>query len=357
MGRWLDPRNWRDYADLGWLADQVEALPDCQSGVDTKELPPDCSERAATPDVLLEKLRQWDLGELVIPHGTTWGSYTPLASTLDKQLSRTYYDRERQPVVELMSGHGNSEEYRAWRSLERDEGGQPVCPEPTPDYLPCCWRAGEIMRERCGDLPQEECEARVEEARRLVLEANISPELVFPDAPPEDWLDCGQCRDCFKPSFGYRPGTSLQYGLALSNFEELDDQGRPLRFRYGFLASSDNHSARPGTGYKQVDRHGIDGHRGCGLAAGRRPRRGGSQRRGSTAAAAGSARTRRWARPGAHRELLVPGRPGRPSFGGPQAGRDLRRAPASRGVRHQRSAHPALVRSRQRPRRAAADGK
>jgi hypothetical protein len=255
MGRWLDPLNWRFYSDLAWLADRVEALPVCESGVDTRELPPDCSERAPTPDVLLEKLRQWDLGELVIPHGTTWGSYTPMGSALDKQLSRAYYDRERQPVIELMSGHGNSEEYRPWRSIERDEGGEPVCPEPTPDYLPCCWRAGEIMRERCGDLPPEECEARVEEAKRLVLEADIGLEGVFPDASPEDWLDCGQCRDCFKPSFGYRAGGSVQYGLALSNFEERDDQGRPLRFRYGFLASSDNHTGRPGTGYKQVDRH------------------------------------------------------------------------------------------------------
>ena len=88
MGRGWIPSNWRFYADLAWLADRVESLPICESGVDTRELPPDCSERAPTPDVLLEKLRQWGLGALVIPHGTTWGSYTPLASTLDKQLSR-----------------------------------------------------------------------------------------------------------------------------------------------------------------------------------------------------------------------------------------------------------------------------
>jgi len=255
MGRWLDPLNWRFYSDLAWLADRVEAMPICEAGVDTRELPDDCSERAPTPDVLLEKLGQWNLDALVIPHGTTWGSYTPMGSTLDKQLSRAFYDRERQPVIELMSGHGNSEEYRETRAIERVEAGEPVCPEPTPDYLPCCWRAGEMMHERCGDLPEQECQARVEEAKRLVLAADISLERVFPDASPEEWLDCGQCRDCFKPSFGYRPGSSVQYGLALTNFEEQDDQGRPLRFRYGFLGSSDNHTGRPGTGYKQVDRH------------------------------------------------------------------------------------------------------
>jgi hypothetical protein len=205
--------------------------------------------------VLLEKLQQWDLGALVIPHGTTWGSDTPPTSTLDKQLNRADYDAEREPVIEVMSGHGNSEEYRPWRAFERDAAGEPVCPAPTRGYLPCCWRAGEIMRERCGDLPEAECEQRVEEAKRLVFEAHVAPHLVFPDSRTEDWLDCGQCRDCFKPSYGYRPGSSVQYGLALSNFKELDNLGRPLRFRYGFVASSDNHSARPGTGYKQVDRH------------------------------------------------------------------------------------------------------
>ena len=36
--------------------------------------------------------------------------------------------------------------------------GAPVCAPPSPDYLPCCWRTGEIMRERCGDLPEQEWE-------------------------------------------------------------------------------------------------------------------------------------------------------------------------------------------------------
>jgi hypothetical protein len=113
------------------------------------------------------------------------------------------------------------------------------------------------MRSRCGDLSETECDKRVAEAKRLVMQAHVAPHLVFPDTEAEDWLDCGQCRDCFKPSFGYRPRSSVQYGMALSNFSERGADGRPLRFRYGFISSSDNHSARPGTGYKQVDRHGM----------------------------------------------------------------------------------------------------
>jgi hypothetical protein len=94
----------------------------------------------------------------------------------------------------------------------------------------------------------------VEEAKRLALEANVSPHLIFPDTRGEDWLDCGQCRDCFKPSLGYRPRESVQYTMSLSNFDEPEADGAPLRFRYGFVASSDNHTARPGTGYKQYER-------------------------------------------------------------------------------------------------------
>jgi hypothetical protein len=43
----------------------------------------------------------------------------------------------------------------------------------------------------------------------------------------------------------------VQYGLAITNFDN-PDQWR--RFRWGFIGSSDNHRARPGTGYKPYDR-------------------------------------------------------------------------------------------------------
>jgi hypothetical protein len=43
----------------------------------------------------------------------------------------------------------------------------------------------------------------------------------------------------------------VQYIAALRNFDAPD---APARFRFGFIASSDNHKARPGTGYKEIDR-------------------------------------------------------------------------------------------------------
>jgi hypothetical protein len=116
---------------------------------------------------------------------------------MDKALTREQHDLERQRLIEIHSGHGNSEEYRSWREFGVADDGSKVCQEPTADYLPCCWRAGEIMRERCGDLAPSECDARVEEAKRLALEAGVSAHLIFPDTRGEDWLDCGQCRDCF----------------------------------------------------------------------------------------------------------------------------------------------------------------
>jgi hypothetical protein len=72
-----------------------------------------------------------------------------------------------------------------------------------------------------------------------------------PGARVEEWLDAGQCRDCYLPAFNYRPAGSVQYALALRDTSEPE---RPKRFRFGMLASSDVHSARPGNGYKEFAR-------------------------------------------------------------------------------------------------------
>jgi len=138
-----------------------------------------------------------------------------------------------------------------------DEDGTALCPEPTPDYLPTCWRAGEIIRERCtaDDESAEECEQRAATARAHAAAAGVSAFKTVPGTRPADWLDSGQCRDCMEPAFNYRPASSAQYIAALGQFDEEGDE--PRRFRLGFIASSDNHFARPGTGYKEVHRRGM----------------------------------------------------------------------------------------------------
>jgi len=251
--RWFDLPNFLRYGEYVDYAQAILAEPICDDAVPFAERGA-CMEVAETPAALHGKLDEWGGEVLEIPHGTAWGVYTPATTSIARHLDPAHFDPARQPLVELMSGHGSSEEYRRWVEWEVAADGERICPEPTADYLPCCWQAGEIMRARCGDLPADECERRVELARQYATEAFTRPVRVFPDAAPEEWLDCGQCRDCFKPAYGYRPKESIQYALALSRDDARAADGRPLRFRYGFVGSSDEHSARPGVGYKAVDR-------------------------------------------------------------------------------------------------------
>jgi len=230
------------------------AVSDCPAGVPVRELPLDCREIAPTPGDLFEKLDDWGHETLVIPHGTSWGFYTPLGSSWDKQLTSKQHDPIRQSIVEVFSGHGNSEEFRPYREVLLADDGSATCPEPNENYLPSCWRAGEIIEQRClaeGESSGE-CAARAAEARQHFVDAPFNGGAgAIPATQVADWQDAGQCRDCFQPAFNYRPKSSVQYMMALGR---EDDAGEPQRFRFGFIAASDNHSARPGTGYKEVAR-------------------------------------------------------------------------------------------------------
>ncbi len=252
-----------EYADVLSFMTSLASTPDCARDVSSPDLPVDCRESAPTPAELFRKLDEWGLETMVIPHGLAWGIHAPPGARLEVQLTEAFHDPDKQRLVEIMSGHGNSEEFRAFAEHQTAPDGSRVCPPTTPDYEPCCRRAGAIMRQRCGDLPPEECDRRVLLAQQLALAGGVGPDLVFFDSNAEDWLDCDQCRDCFKPAMTLRPKMSAQYGAAISNLDEPEADGRPRRYRWGFIASTDNHTARPGTGYKQYDRtvmtdsHGI----------------------------------------------------------------------------------------------------
>jgi hypothetical protein len=250
-GLWDRKRGGLDFA--AYQAELMDVR-DCPRGVPVRELPDDCRESAATPGELFAKLDDWGFDSLVIPHGTTWGFYTPMGSSWDKQLTPENHDPDRQKLIEVFSGHGNSEEYRPFEEIVFDENGEPSCREPHDGYLPSCWRAGEIIEERClaEGLEADECAERAARARQLYVEApNNGGQNVVPASTVADWQDAGQCRDCFQPAFNYRPKSSVQYIMALGR---EDGQGGPFRFDFGFIAASDNHSARPGTGYKEVSR-------------------------------------------------------------------------------------------------------
>lgn len=256
LNRWVPFLDWRhrqDYFDFQHYLHETRAVPECDPDTPSNELPRECFEAATTPGELVDRLDSQGLDYLLIPHGTSWGFYTPPGTTFDKQLEEDQHP-ERQTLIEVMSGHGNSEEFRDWREVTLSEDGQTgACPPPSPNYEPACWRAGEIIRARCVASGQSAaaCEARATETRQRAANLGVAYHLLIDGETPEEWLESGQCTDCFVPPFAHRPRTSVQYGLAITNF---DDPNQWRRFRWGFIGSSDNHRARPGTGYKPFDR-------------------------------------------------------------------------------------------------------
>jgi hypothetical protein len=250
--RWLDPLNFKRYSDLGWLLDTVRNIPFCEEGINSLDLPLDCYEYARTPRQLFSKLDEWESDSIVIPHGQTWGFHVPIGSSWTNRLNDEGHDSNKQILLEVMSGHGNSEEFRDIFSANFLQDGTLSCPEPKDSFVPCCWQAGEMQKKRCNGLSEAECAARVGLAKKNTLAGGPYSNMVFPEAAPEEWLNCDQCTDCFKPAFNYRPKQSAQYALAISNFDA--DGENPQRYNFGFIASTDDHTARPGTGYKQYER-------------------------------------------------------------------------------------------------------
>jgi hypothetical protein len=224
----------------------------CPDGVPVRDLPANCLESAPTPEVLFEKLDDWGYDSIVIPHGTAWGLYTPAGSDWRKQLPG--HDPKRQTLVEIYSGHGNSEQLPTWRPVDVAADGSLSCPPPKDGYPPSCWHAGTLVEAQCKETGQsdDECKRRAATARANYVAANQAGWLTLPGYEASDWLNAGQAPlNMFQATFNYRPRGSAQYMLALRDFT---DPLNPKRFDFGFIGSSDNHTARPGTGYKELRR-------------------------------------------------------------------------------------------------------
>ena len=175
---WRTPSAPAPYAEMVDRFGQIAAVPACAEGARVRELPPDCLESTATPGELFAKLDDWGVSSLVIPHGLAWGIHAPPGGGPPHPAP----PRAARPGARAPDrGDVGPRQRRGVPRRETDVGAPESCPAPTPGFLPCCWRAGELMRERCGALAPSECDARVAEARRLAFEAGAQAHRVIPD--------------------------------------------------------------------------------------------------------------------------------------------------------------------------------
>ncbi len=236
-------------ADLGRYMRESRETPACADDTPSSELPVDCREVALTPRALYRKLDEWGFDSMVIPHGLAWGTTNPLGADFRDQMAQ--YEQRYQNLLEMYSGHGNSEVFEDFQRIAETDTGERYCPQATARFTPCCQQAGVIAQARCGDPASVECAEQVEQAVRDFLEqGDPAGRALFADATLDDWAGCGQLRNTFQPSSLYVPRMSAQYNLALG----FDGGGEPKRARFGLIGSSDGHQARPGSSYKESNR-------------------------------------------------------------------------------------------------------
>ena len=240
-----------DWANFHRYTRDVLTVPDCPAGVPVRELPSDCRESAPDPPTLFAKLADWGFPALVIPHGLAWGTTNPRHADLAVQLE--LHDPRWQPLLEVYSGHGNSEIFRDFERPRRGDDGRWSCPEGGEDVELCCERAATLARARCEDPASAACEERVEAARQRSIDPlGFAPPFdAVPGTTAADWGECGQLQRSFLPAFDYRPRQSAQYALALGS---VAGRASDARLRWGFIGSSDSHRSRAGTGYREVAR-------------------------------------------------------------------------------------------------------
>jgi len=239
------------YRKYNQFVEHVANIPLCPKGVHTLELPKNCLEYAEDPIELYKKINEFGVESIVIQHGMAWGNSAPPNATWDHYFEKGLINNNIVRLLEVYSGHGNSEVYRNFEARSFDEQGNVYCPEEQPNYLPGCRRAGQLIQQWCLDegLNEAVCEERAALARQyFVDEPTQLGWLVVPGSEPVEWLDAGQCRDCYLPAFNYRPKKSAQYGLAKRGFDKTRGD---KRFRWGFVGSTDTHRSAAGNGFKQ----------------------------------------------------------------------------------------------------------
>jgi hypothetical protein len=287
--------------DFLWLVTQMVEVPDCPRGVPSTSFRPTAANAATPAEPVREASSAARRARIPARSGLGRARRRARGSTTCSPAATTTSSASR---CWDLSGHGNGEAARA-AEFETDAAGARTRPRPRATTA-LLLAAGEIIRTR-GALPPAECEARVAEARQLALDADTEPQRTIPDAPFEAWLDCDQCRDCFKPAMTLRePDRAVRFAAGL---------------RWGFIGSTD-HRGRPATGFKQRDRTAITDSTGMpsGVSSAGSSR-GWSGARRTRSARAGARRAAGHRRPAQRRprgQFHVPGRRG----GGARRGRD-----------------------------------
>ena len=120
----VDFANFKRYNDSYRYAKETVKVPNCDLRTPSIDLPIDCHERAVTPLGLVNRMEMYPSDYMIIPHGQTWGLYTPAGYTLDKSLEHSKRIPRMFELLETYSGHGNAEEYRTWRGVDVVRNGQ-----------------------------------------------------------------------------------------------------------------------------------------------------------------------------------------------------------------------------------------
>ena len=81
-----DFENRQNYFDIRRFLQEAAEVDLCNPDTPIADLPASCFEIAETPGALVDSLEAQKLDPLIIPHGTTWGFYTPVGVTFDKHL-------------------------------------------------------------------------------------------------------------------------------------------------------------------------------------------------------------------------------------------------------------------------------
>ena len=208
-----------------------------------------------TPADLFRKLDEWGGEAHRDPARQHVGLLLASGHHLGQAATASQNDPSRQFLIEIMSGHGNSEEYRDWHEIAFDASGKPQLSGAVAEL------SAELLarrRDHRGALPATPASTPPSARRAPPRRARTTSRRASPATD--------RCRACTPKSgstpasartASCRPSTPTRRLVAVRTRDhELRRPAAPRQFHFGFIASSDNHRARPGTGYKEFARHG-----------------------------------------------------------------------------------------------------